>query len=306
VLAVCSRNDEETARLPFRKHPDMLLREEHIAVFSINWRDKADNLEGIARALNIGLDSLVFLDDNPAERANVRARIPAVATPELPADPAFYPLVLTSAGYFESLAFVSEDRERAGYYEANARRASLQQSAGSVDDYLASLKMTVSLKPFDAVGRARITQLINKTNQFNLTTRRYSEDQVKAMEEDPDVYTLQVRLSDTFGDSGMISVVLCRKRPKLWQIDTWLMSCRVLGRKVEHAVLKRLAADAKREGAESLVGVYIPTPKNQLVEQHYERLGFKPAGTGSSGRTEWVLRLSDHVAVDVPMIMSSH
>ena len=306
VLAVCSRNDEETARRPFRQHPDMLLREEHIAVFRINWQDKADNLQDIARTLNIGLDSLVFLDDNPAERANVRARAPAVAAPELPADPAFYPLVLTSAGYFESLAFVSEDRERADYYEANARRVSLQQSAGSIDDYLASLNMTVSLKPFDAVGRARITQLINKTNQFNLTTRRYSEDQVKAMEQAPDVYTLQVRLSDTFGDSGMISVVICRKRPKLWQIDTWLMSCRVLGRKVEHAVLNQLAADAKREGAESLAGVYIPTPKNKLVEQHYERLGFQPAGTGDSGCAEWVLRLSDHVAVDVPMIMSSH
>jgi FkbH-like protein len=306
VLAVCSRNDEETARLPFRRHPDMLLREEHIAVFKINWQDKADNLQDIARTLNIGLDSLVFLDDNPAERANVRARIPAVATPELPADPAFYPLVLTSAGYFESLAFVSEDRERAGYYEANARRASLQQNAGSIDDYLASLKMTVSLKPFDAVGRARITQLINKTNQFNLTTRRYSEDQVKALEQDPDTYTLQVRLSDSFGDSGMISVVICRKQAKRWHIDTWLMSCRVLGRKVENAVLNRLVADARREGVESLTGTYIPTPKNKLVEKHYEKLGFQPAGNGESGCTEWALRLSDYVAVAVPMTIGAH
>lgn len=305
VLAVCSRNDEETARMPFRQHPDMLLREEHIAVFSINWGEKAANLQGIAEALNIGLDSLVLLDDNPAERANVRARAPAVATPELPADPAFYPLVLTSAGYFESLAFVSEDRQRAGYYEANAKRASLQQSVGSIDDYLASLKMTVSLKPFDALGRARITQLINKTNQFNLTTRRYAEEQVKAMEQDPDVYTLQVRLSDLFGDSGMISVVICRKAPRLWQIDTWLMSCRVLGRKVENAVLNRLAADARREGAESLVGAYVPTPKNKLVEQHYEKLGFRPAEEGNAGCTEWVLRLSDYVAVDVPMAIAA-
>jgi len=306
VLAVCSRNDEETARLPFRNHPDMLLREEHVAVFYANWRHKADNLQEIAQTLNLGLDSLVFLDDSPAERAAVRARVPMVATPELPADPAYYPLVLTSAGYFESLAFVPEDQQRASYYEANAKRVSLQQRAGGIDDYLASLKMQVSLKPFDALGRARITQLINKTNQFNLTTRRYAEDQVKAMEEDPSVYTLQVRLSDSFGDSGMISVVICRKQANLWQIDTWLMSCRVLGRKVENAVLNRLVADARAAGAECLIGSYIPTPKNKLVEDHYEKLGFQREGKKKAGRTEWMLELSDYVAVDVPIMVTAH
>ncbi|MGH6948277.1 MAG: HAD-IIIC family phosphatase [Kiloniellales bacterium] len=301
VLAVCSRNDEETARLPFRDHPDMLLREDHVAVFLANWRHKTDNLQEIAQTLSLGLDSLVFLDDNPAERAAVRARVPTVAAPELPADPAFYPLALTSAGYFESLAFVPEDRQRATYYEANAKRVSLQQSAGSIDDYLSSLKMNLSLKPFDAVGRARITQLINKTNQFNLTTRRYTEDQVEAMEDNPNVYTLQVRLSDSFGDSGMISVIVCRKEAALWRIDTWLMSCRVLGRKIENAVLNRLAADAKAAGAECLIGSYIPTPKNKLVADHYETLGFRRNERKASSCPEWSLRLSDYVASDVPI-----
>lgn len=278
VLAVCSKNEDENARAPFRKHPDMLLREDHIAAFIANWQDKSDNLETIAQSLNIGIDSLVFLDDNPSERAAVRARLPMVAVPELPADPAHYSLMLLQAGYFEATAFVGEDRQRASFYEANAKRAQSMQRSGDMAEYLASLNMELTLQPFDAVGRARIAQLINKTNQFNLTTRRYTEEQVKAMEGDPSLFTLQARLKDSFGDSGMISVVICQKESARWEIDTWLMSCRVLGRKIEEAVLQHLAAAARRDGATTIVGTYVATAKNKMVEDHYAKLGFARDG----------------------------
>jgi FkbH-like protein len=304
ILAVCSKNEDDTARLPFRKHPDMLLREEHIAAFSANWQDKCDNLEIIARTLNIGLDSLVLLDDNPSERAAVRARLPMLAVPELPADPAYYPLILSQAGYFEATAFVPEDLGRASFYEANVKRADLLRQAGDVSDYLASLRMTLSLAPFDGVGRARIAQLINKTNQFNLTTRRYSEDQVREMEEDSTLYTLQARLKDSFGDSGMISVVICRKETKRWRIDTWLMSCRVLGRMIEDAILNKLAIDARKAGAETLVGRFRPTEKNRLVERHYEKLGFALVQKDSDGSSEWALGLSDFTPRSVPLTVT--
>jgi FkbH-like protein len=304
VLAVCSKNEEATARLPFREHPDMLLREEHIAAFEANWQDKCDNLETIARTLNLGLDSLVFLDDNPSERAAVRARLPMIAVPELPADPSYYPVVLSQAGYFEATSFVAEDRGRAGYYEANAKRNTLLRQVADVDDYLSSLQMVLSLEPFDAVGRARIAQLINKTNQFNLTTRRYTEDQVRAMESDASVYSLQARLKDSFGDSGMISVVICRREPALWTIDTWLMSCRVLGRKIEDAILNRLVLDAQEAGAEALIGTYLPTEKNRLVEHHYEKLGFTLVEEGEDGRTQWALRLQEFKPRHVPLTVA--
>lgn len=295
VLAVCSKNEEENARLPFQKHPDMLLREDHIAAFIANWQDKSNNLEAIAQTLNLGVDSLVFLDDNPSERAAVRARLPMVAVPELPADPAQYTLMLLQAGYFEATSFVAEDRDRAGFYEANAKRAQSMQRSGDVAEYLASLNMELTLQPFDIIGRARIAQLINKTNQFNLTTRRYTEEQVKAMESDRALFTVQARLKDSFGDSGMISVVICRKDGARWWIDTWLMSCRVLGRKIEDALLQHLVAAARRDGATTLVGEYIPTPKNKMVEDHYAKLGFVRDGN------TWRLDIGAYTAKDLPL-----
>ena len=237
VLAVSSKNTDEIARQPFRKHPEMLLRENHIAVFQANWNDKATNIKAIAEELSLGLDAMVFLDDNPVERGLVRQMLPQVAVPELPADPALYARTLLAAGYFEAVAFSGEDRKRAEFYQDNARRVTLQKQAGDVDAYLASLNMQMTLQPFDETGRARIAQLINKSNQFNLTTRRYTEADVAAVQNDPDAFTLQVRLADAFGDNGMISVLICRRQQDDWNIDTWLMSCRVLGRKVETAVL---------------------------------------------------------------------
>jgi FkbH-like protein len=238
VLAVCSKNEDEIARLPFRKHPGMLLRENHIAVFQANWKDKPANIRAISDALALGLESMVFLDDNPVEREHVRQELPEVAVPELPADAALYARTLSAAGYFEAIFFSREDVGRADFYQDNARRIELQRQSGGLDAYLRSVNMEIAFQPFDKTGRARITQLINKSNQYNLTTRRYTEAEVSKMEKDPAFFTLQVRLSDTFRDNGMISVVICREDgPGEWEIDTWLMSCRVLGRCVEHMVL---------------------------------------------------------------------
>ena len=184
---------------------------------------------------------MVLLDDNPVERDLVRQMLPQVAVPELPENPALYARTLASAGYFESLAFSEEDVQRAGFYQDNARRVSLHKQAGNLDAYLASLNMEVTFQPFNATGRARITQLINKSNQFNLTSRRYTEAEVAEVEQDPNCFTLQVRLMDAFGDNGMISVIICRSTAAdVWEFDSWLMSCRVLGRRVQDAVLKQV------------------------------------------------------------------
>ncbi|MDL2338224.1 MAG: HAD-IIIC family phosphatase [Pseudomonadota bacterium] len=301
VLAVSSKNTDEIARQPFRKHPEMLLREDHIAVFQANWNDKATNIKAIAEELSLGLDAMVFLDDNPVERGLVRRMLPQVAVPELPDNAALYARTLLAAGYFEAIAFSGEDRQRAEFYQDNARRVTLQKQAGDVDAYLVSLNMQMTLQPFDDTGRARIAQLINKSNQFNLTTRRYTEADVAAAQSDPEVFTLQVRLADTFGDNGMISVLICRRQGDDWHIDTWLMSCRVLGRKVEVAVLQELISQAAARGVLRLIGNYLPTEKNKLVEDHYAKLGFTLLETQGAGSTLWELRVGGAASVTLPI-----
>ena len=290
VLAVCSKNTDEVAREPFERHPDMLLKLNHIAVFQANWEDKASNIQAIAEELSLGLDAMVLLDDNPAERGLVRKLLPQVAVPELPEEPAYYARTLAAAGYFEAIAFAGEDLKRADFYSDNAKRANLQKQIGGVDAYLASLKMSITFQPFDATGRARIVQLINKSNQYNLTTRRYTDPEVAAAQNDPEVFTLQVRLLDVFGDNGMISVVVCRPvAADTWEIDTWLMSCRVLGRKVEHMVLREILKHARVKGIQKLIGTYRPTEKNKLVIDHYAKLGFTKLSEEASGLTRWEL-----------------
>lgn len=289
VLAVSSKNTDEIARSPFRKHPEMLLREEHIAVFQANWNDKATNIKAIAAELSLGLDAMVFLDDNPVERALVRRLLPQVAVPELPNDPALYARCLLAAGYFESVGFSEEDRQRAAFYQDNARRIALQKEVSDLDAYLVSLEMRMQVQPFDETGRTRIAQLIAKSNQFNLTTRRYSVAEVAEIEQDPDCIAIQIRLADCFGDNGMISVVICRHRADYWEIDTWLMSCRVLGRKVEQAILDVLCKEAAARGIRRLVGIYIPTERNELVRDHYARLGFSALEGAPGGAMMWTL-----------------
>ena len=306
VLAVSSKNTDEVAREPFEKHPEMLLKLEHIAVFQANWNDKATNIQAIADELNLGLDAMVFLDDNPAERGLVRKLQPQVKVPELPEEPAYYTRSLTAAGYFEAVAFAGEDLKRAEFYQDNAKRASLQKQVGGVDAYLASLDMTITFQPFDATGRARIVQLINKSNQYNLTTRRYTGPEVTEAEDDLDVFTLQVRLADIFGDNGMISVVICRPgEVGMWDIDTWLMSCRVLGRKVEHMVLREILEHARAAGIGKLSGTYLPTEKNKLVIDHYAKLGFTKVLEEESGLTRWELQVEGAEPDLAPMKVAS-
>ena len=303
ILAVCSKNDEQNARQPFREHPDMLLKEDDISVFVANWEDKASNIRYIAETLNIGLDSLVFVDDNAAEREIVRMRVPEVTVPELPKDAALYPRTLAAANYFEMISFTTEDSQRAGQYTQNAKRRELSQSSENIDDFLTSLDMEMTISPFDELGRKRIVQLINKTNQFNLTTQRYTETEVEQFEKSSDVFTMQIRLSDRFGDNGMISALICRQIDKQWEIDSWLMSCRVIKRRVEEAVCDELVQLALKHNIEKIKGVFIPSPKNSLVKTHYQQLGFELEAT--KGEAEiWVLGTSEYEMKKPPIKIS--
>lgn len=306
VLAVSSKNADELARAPFERHPEMLLKLDDIAVFQANWNDKATNIQAIATELGLSLDTIVFLDDNPVERGLVRKLLPQVAVPELPDEVSYYARTLTAAGYFEAVTFVTEDLKRAEFYQSNAKRANLQKEVGGLDAYLTSLAMTITFQPFDAIGRARITQLINKSNQYNLTTRRHTDPEVAAAENDPEVFTLQVRLSDIFGDNGMISVVICRsKGAGVWDIDTWLMSCRVLGRRVEHMVLREILAHARAAGIHKLIGTYRATDRNKVAMDHYAKLGFTKVGE-TSGVTRWELFVKEADPERAPMNVVSH
>jgi FkbH-like protein len=305
VLAVSSKNDEAVAQKPFREHPDMLLKEGHITVFRANWQDKASNIRLIAEQLNIGIDSLVFLDDNPFERELFRRELPLVAVPELPEDPALYARTLAWAGYFDAVSISEEDRKRADFYKANAERSATLTSSTDLQGYLRSLEMVCTIRPFDPVGRPRIAQLINKSNQFNLTTHRYTESEVAAMESDPNKFTMQVRLADKFGDNGMISVIVFDKAGDIWTNDVWLMSCRVLGRRVEEAALAHICAAARAEGTRKLIGVYLPTVKNQMVADLYGRLGFVKIESRPDGTTKWELDVDAYQTPDFPMTIDA-
>ena len=301
VLAVCSKNEHDTVLRVFRDHPDMLLREADIAAFQVNWEDKATNLLRIAESLNIGVDSLVFVDDNPAERDRVRQVLPMVAVPELPDDPAAFAPVLWAASYFEAITLSDEDFKRADSYKGNLARVATLSQLGDTEAYLASLEMAAIFAPFDPLGRSRIAQLINKSNQFNLTTRRYTESEVAAIEVDPNRFHLQVRLTDKFGDNGMVSVVIFDKRGNVWECDTWLMSCRVLGRRLEEAILAEVVTAARAEGAEMLSGCYVPSRKNAMVATHFGKLGFAKLGEDSDGKTRWQLCLANYTVPSLPM-----
>ena len=300
-LAVVARRPEATVVLEaFRNHPEMVLREDDIVAFRVNWEDKAANIKAIADTIELGLESFVFLDDNPAERKRVRDALPAVAVPELPDDPSEWLAVFQAAGYFEQTSFSQEDQQRAAFYKANAQRAAQMERIGNHDDYLRSLDMVLSIAPFDTAGRKRIVQLIGKSNQFNLTTKRYGEAEVAEVAADPDALTIQARLVDIFGDNGVISVVICRKVEENWTLDSWIMSCRVLGRRVEEAILQYIVTQARARGIAELVGRYIPTARNGLVRDHYEKLGFTKADE-RDGETSWRLDIGGYTDKPVPV-----
>ncbi|MGK9063529.1 HAD-IIIC family phosphatase [Stutzerimonas chloritidismutans] len=293
ILAVCSKNDLSVAEAAFN-HPEMVLKRSDISAFVANWEDKAGNLRRIASMLDIGLDSLVFVDDNPAERDIVRRELPEVAVPELPDDVADYPARVAAAGYFEAVSFTSDDTTRGRNYALNAERKAAMSQATDMEGYLRGLEMVMTAAPIRTAELARSTQLINKTNQFNLTTRRYGEAEVERMANDSRCVALAIRLADKFGDNGLISVVLACPDASVSDdellIDSWLMSCRVLGRQVEDAVLDVLVSAAIAAGYRALIGEYRPTERNAMVAEHYPRLGFiqHPApGTAPADATFW-------------------
>jgi FkbH-like protein len=217
-----------------------------------------------------------------------------VAVPELPDQPEEFAGILMAAGYFEAIQFTAEDIERANQYQADAARRAVLGEASNLEDYLGSLEMVADISAFDEIGRARIAQLINKTNQFNLTTVRYSEADVARMENDATLLGLQVRLRDRFGDNGMIGIVICDLQGVDWIVDTWLMSCRVLNRRVEHTMLDTLVALAQARGAHRLVGVYTKSERNQMVSEHYQRLGFELLERNEAG-SRWALDVVAHL-----------
>ena len=300
ILAVCSKNDPGNALSPFGQHPEMVLRVSDIAAFVANWSDKVANIRSIARQLNIGLDAMVLLDDSPFERDFVRRELPMVAVPEVPEDPALIPMILSDAGYFESLSVTGEDRARARHYQANVARDVLQAQSSDLREYLRALDMRLISRRFDKVGFQRIVQLINKTNQFNLTTRRYSEAEVIEVMNDPRAFGLQLRLIDRFGDNGVIAIVIGRMDSTSDVVlDTWLMSCRVLGRQVEEATLNVVADAARSLGGKRLVGEYRPSAKNEMVRDHYRKLGFAAFDQTGDGTARFVLDLAGFQRPDV-------
>ncbi len=300
VLAVSSKNDPGTVAEAFERHPEMALGLSDFAAMEVNWEDKPSAVQRIAQTVNLGLDALVFFDDNPAERTLMRETLPEVAVPEFPDSPEHYARSLVDAGYFEAVSFTADDQLRAQQYVANRERGKLQAKATDMEGFLRNLDMEIQIDSFDRLNLARITQLINKTNQFNLTTRRYNESEVWAMAEDPTTATFYVRLKDRFGDNGIISVVIGRFNSSgdepVMEIDSWLMSCRVLGRRVEYAVLDALVKAALAKKATALVGEYIPTARNDLVREHYSELGFAPvdAPEQGNGHTRWIMPLEGY------------
>ncbi|MCG2632721.1 HAD-IIIC family phosphatase [Bradyrhizobium sp. WYCCWR 13023] len=293
ILAVCSKNNESIAREVFEKHPDMLLRLDDISCFVANWTDKAANLRAIARQLNIGLDSLVFIDDNPAERSIIRQMVPAVAVPEVSTDPVDFIATLDRHQYFQVSSIGQEDFKRSEFYRANAMRGAVESSATGMEDFLRSLEMTATIGPVLPTTLERTAQLINKSNQFNLTTRRRSSADVLALMNSPDWIAVTASLTDRFGDNGLVSVVFGHVEEDVLDVDTWLMSCRVLKRGLEHFVLNYLCDQAGARGLRCIRGTYIPTAKNELVRDHYADLGFRQVHAGSDGRTIWELNLAE-------------
>jgi len=290
LLTVCSKNDYANAAEPFEKHPEMVLHLEDIVSFKANWEPKADNLRVMAAELNLGLDSFVFVDDNPAEIEIVRQFAPEVTTILLGPDPADYVGQLQDSRLFEPRTITTEDAERTSQYRSDVQRKELQASHTDMDSYLASLDMEAVISEFTPVDVPRLSQLINKSNQFNLTTRRRSEAEVIAVMNDPGQVGYSFRLKDRFGDHGLISVVIGQKSGETMQIDTWLMSCRVLKRQVEEEVLNELARLALARGCHRLEGVYLPTAKNDMVRDFYPRMGFSVLRENGSGR-EFELKL---------------
>ena len=284
LLAVASKNDHDKAEAVFLQHPEMVLKREDLVSFKANWDSKADNIRQMAAELNLGLESFVFVDDNPAEIEIVRQFAPEVATIALGPDPSEYVSVLQDCRFFETRQITAEDAERTRQYHSEAQRQALMAAVTDMDAYLGSLDMEGEIFEFRPVDLPRVSQLINKSNQFNLTTRRRSEAELEALIVDPAYVGFSFRLKDRFGDHGLICVVIGRLSGEIMELDTWLMSCRVLKRQVEDEALNEVVRLARKRGCRRLEGVYRATPKNEMVRDFYPRMGLtltedRPDGT---------------------------
>ena len=275
IICVASKNNEDTAKEPFEKHPDMVLKLDDIAVFQANWETKVDNIRTIQQILNIGFDSMVFLDDNPFERNMVRENIKGITVPELPEDPAEYLEYLYSLNLFETASYSNLDKDRTRQYQVEAKRVSLSKTFTNEADFLMSLNMVSVVTGFTKFNTPRVAQLSQRSNQFNLRTVRYTDADIEALANDPNVIDLSFTLEDKFGDNGLIAVVIMKPLDKeTLFVDTWFMSCRVLKRGMENFTLNTMVEKAKAAGYKKIIGEYLPTPKNKMVEDHYTGLGF--------------------------------
>lgn len=275
LLGVCSKNDFENAIEPFRRHPEMVLKEEHFVSFKANWNPKAQNLIEMAEELNLGLDSFIFVDDNPAEVENVRQFAPEVTSIVLDPDPSAFVRQLQESRLFERTTITAEDLQRTTQYRTESERRSAMAASVDMESYLESLDMVGTIRDFDPIDLPRITQLLNKSNQFNLTTRRRTEAELAILASDPEYICFAMRLADKFGDHGLISIVICCQNEGVLEIDTWLMSCRVLKRQVEDQMLNEIFDRARARGCNRVRGVYFPTAKNSMVKDHYSRCSFE-------------------------------
>ena len=293
LLAVASKNEMSNALLPFEKHPDMVLKRDDITCFMADWNDKAGNIRKIKNVLNIGFDSMVFLDDNPFERDLVRGVLPDVIVPELPEDPADYVRAICELNLFETPAFSAEDLKRSEMYRAEGERRQAQAEFANADDFLLSLDMRIVVARFDVFHLPRIAQLIQRSNQFNLTTRRRAEADCEALMNNPGVTPLYVKLSDRLGDHGLIGIVILEPDGDTLAIRDWLMSCRVLARGVEQFTMNLVVEEAVRLNLKTVTGEYIRTPKNDMVKEFFGQFGFVREG-GDDDHTHWRLPVSEY------------
>lgn len=277
VLAIASKNTESVALEAIRSHPEMILKETDFAGWRINWQDKAQNIADLVEELNLGLQSVVFLDDNPAERARVREALPEVLVPEWPASPMNYLSALRGLDCFDAPAISREDGERTKSYVSERQRSSLKQQAGSLDDWLASLNLTITVEPLSAANLRRATQLLNKTNQLNLSTRRLTEPELEAWPREPGRGFWTFRVADRFGDAGLTGVASIERRGDTAHVVDFILSCRVMGRKVEEAMVAWLFAGAREIGAQELRATFLPTSKNAPMLEFWRRSGMASA-----------------------------
>lgn len=285
MLNVNSKNEEENA-LAGLQHPDGVLRPEDFIVIKANWDPKSKNLMDIATELNILPDSLVFVDDNPAEREIVRQQTCGTAVPEI-GNPEEYIRIIDHSGFFEVTRLSADDRKRNEMYKANAMRKQQEQSFTDYKEYLRSLEMKAVIAPFEPLYMARIAQLTNKSNQFNLTTRRFSQSEIEKIAKDPQFLTLYGKLEDKFGDNGVVSLVIGQKEEKTMHIRLWLMSCRVLKRDMEYAMMDTLVKDCRKQGVETIYGYYYKTAKNAMVKEFYSLMGFEKINEDEQENSTW-------------------